>query len=251
MCECTPYASEESYGGNYVVVFDPLDGSSNVAAAVSTGSIFGVYASDEQCVPDFDADPAAVVEEKCIANVCQPGRNLTAAGYCMYSSSTILVLTVGDGAFGFTLDPSVGEFIMSHERITVPESGKIYSMNEGKYGEWEEGVQKYADSLKTGGPERGSKAYSARYIGALVADFHRTMLYGGIYGYPADAANPRGKLRLLYECAPMAFIAEQCGGMGSTGRGRVLDVVPEGTTQRVPFFVGSPKEVLYLESFLE
>ena len=188
--EDVPVAVEETYGGNYVVVFDPLDGSSNIDAAVSTGSIWGIYESDSSCIPDFSSEDSAKIEEKCVMNVCQPGNNLLCAGYCMYSSSTILVLTIGQGVYGFTLDPTVGEFIMSHDNIKVPESGKIYSFNEGNYGMWSEGLKKYMDSLKDGGKEAGSKPYSARYIGSLVGDFHRTILYGGIYGYPGDSKNP-------------------------------------------------------------
>ena len=248
--EDVPVAVEETFGGNYVVVFDPLDGSSNIDAAVSTGSIWGIYESDSTCIPDFSTEDSAKIEEKCVMNVCQPGNNLLCAGYCMYSSSTILVLTIGQGVYGFTLDPTVGEFIMSHDNIKVPESGKIYSFNEGNYGMWSEGLKKYMDSLKDGGKEAGSKPYSARYIGSLVGDFHRTILYGGIYGYPGDSKNPNGKLRLLYECAPMSMIAEQAGGKGSTGTERVLDIVPDKVHQRVPFFVGSKNEVDYLESFM-
>jgi len=247
--EDVPVAVEETFGGNYVVVFDPLDGSSNIDAAVSTGSIWGIYESDSTCIPDFSSEDAAKIEEKCVMNVCQPGNNLLCAGYCMYSSSTILVLTIGQGVYGFTLDPTVGEFIMSHEKIQVPKSGKIYSFNEGNYAMWTDGLKKYMDSLKTGGKD-GGKPYSARYIGSLVGDFHRTILYGGIYGYPGDAKNPNGKLRLLYECAPMSFIAEQAGGAGSDGKGRILDIMPDKVHQRVPFFTGSVGEVEYLESFM-
>ena len=247
--EDVPVAVEETFGGNYVVVFDPLDGSSNIDAAVSTGSIWGIYESDSTCIPDFSSEDAAKIEEKCVMNVCQPGNNLLCAGYCMYSSSTILVLTIGKGVYGFTLDPTVGEFIMSHEKIKVPKSGKIYSFNEGNYAMWTDGLKKYMDSLKTGGKD-GGKPYSARYIGSLVGDFHRTILYGGIYGYPGDAKNPNGKLRLLYECAPMSFIAEQAGGAGSDGKGRILDIMPTKVHQRVPFFTGSVGEVEYLESFM-
>jgi|Transcript_3005 fructose-1,6-bisphosphatase I len=247
--EDVPVAVEETFGGNYVVVFDPLDGSSNIDAAVSTGSIWGIYESDSTCIPDFSTEDAAKIEEKCVMNVCQPGNNLLCAGYCMYSSSTILVLTIGQGVYGFTLDPTVGEFIMSHEKIQVPKSGKIYSFNEGNYAMWTDGLKKYMDSLKTGGKD-GGKPYSARYIGSLVGDFHRTILYGGIYGYPGDAKNPNGKLRLLYECAPMSFIAEQAGGAGSDGKGRILDIMPTKVHQRVPFFTGSVGEVEYLESFM-
>jgi fructose-1,6-bisphosphatase I len=247
--EDVPVAVEETFGGNYVVVFDPLDGSSNIDAAVSTGSIWGIYESDSTCIPDFSSEDATKIEEKCVMNVCQPGNNLLCAGYCMYSSSTILVLTIGQGVYGFTLDPTVGEFVMSHEKIQVPKTGKIYSFNEGNYAMWTDGLKKYMDSLKTGGKD-GGKPYSARYIGSLVGDFHRTILYGGIYGYPGDAKNPNGKLRLLYECAPMSFIAEQAGGAGSDGKGRILDIMPTKVHQRVPFFTGSVGEVEYLESFM-
>ena len=190
------------------------------------------------------------VTQNCIVNVCQPGENLVCAGYCMYSSSVILVLTVGNGVYGFTLDPSVGEFILSHDNVKIPEEGKIYSFNEGNAANWSEGMQDYINFTKA--PEGpGSKAYSARYIGSLVGDFHRTMLYGGVYGYPGDSKNPNGKLRLLYECAPMSFIAEQAGGAGSDGKGRVLEIVPEEVHQRVPLFTGSKKEVAIIEDFLK
>lgn len=241
-----PIAVEETTSGNYIVVFDPLDGSSNIDAGISVGSIFGIYEPSESCIVDPD-DPAKTLET-CVTNVCQPGKNLLAAGYCLYSSCTIFVLTIGDGVYGFTLDPYVGEFVLTHERIQIPESGKIYAFNEGNYGLWAPEVKAYMDSLKDA--ERwGGKPYSARYIGSLVGDFHRTLLYGGIYGYPADSKSPDGKLRLLYECAPMSMIVEQAGGRGSTGDERVLDVQPSKVHQRVPFYVGSTKEVDYLESY--
>jgi len=242
--EDTPVAVEETYSGNYVVVFDPLDGSSNIDAGVSTGSIYGIYQASTSCLVDDK------VEEACIVNVCQPGNALMAAGYCMYSSSCIMVLTVGDGVYGFTLDPMVGEFILSHADIKVPAKGKIYSFNEGNYASWSPKLKEYMQSLKAGGKE-GGKAYSARYIGSLVGDFHRTLLYGGIYGYPSDVRNPNGKLRLLYECAPMSFIMEQAGGKGSTGKERVLDIEPTAVHQRVPLYIGSPEEVDYAESFVK
>ncbi|GBF90096.1 hypothetical protein Rsub_02804 [Raphidocelis subcapitata] len=244
--EENPIAVEETTSGNYIVVFDPLDGSSNIDAGISVGSIFGIYEPAEECVVDMD-DPEKTLSS-CITNVCQPGKNLLAAGYVLYSSCTILVITTGDGVFGFTLDPYVGEFVLTHDRITIPETGMIYAFNEGNYQLWDAGVKAYIDSLKE--PSKwGGKPYSARYIGSLVGDFHRTLLYGGIYGYPGDKKNTTGKLRLLYECAPMSMIAEQAGGKGSTGVERVLDVVPTKVHQRVPLFVGSKKEVEYLETF--
>lgn len=246
--EDVPVAVEEVHSGDYIVVFDPLDGSSNIDAGISTGSIFGIYAPSEECSVDDRADPEKVMQN-CVLNVCQPGSALLAAGYCLYSSSVVFVLTVGDGVYGFTLDPSVGEFILSHNNVKVPAEGKIYAFNEGNYQGWSQELQNYINSLKDPS-KHGGKPYSSRYIGSLVGDFHRTLLYGGIYGYPGDTKNKTGKLRLLYECAPMSFIMEQAGGKGSTGTGRVLDVCPEKVHQRVPLFVGSPKEVEYVESFL-
>eukprot|EP00891_Asterochloris_glomerata_P002934 jgi/Astpho2/2934/Aster-01076 len=245
--EDEPVAVEETFSGDYIVVFDPLDGSSNLDANISTGSIFGIYEPSEEC--RVDEDPAKMVES-CIVNVCQPGSALQAAGYCLYSSSTVFVLTLGHGVYGFTLDPSVGEFILSNEAIQCPQEGKIYAFNEGNYQGWTQGLKTYIDSLKDAS-KWGGTPYSARYIGSLVGDFHRTLLYGGIYGYPGDKKNKTGKLRLLYECAPMSFIMEQAGGSGSTGDGRVLDVCPEKVHQRVPLFVGSKKEVEYLEKCFE
>ncbi|KAH9301639.1 hypothetical protein KI387_013222, partial [Taxus chinensis] len=217
-------AVEESYSGNYIVVFDPLDGSSNIDAAVSTGSIFGIYnpSPNNECLANTDDDhQLGESEQKCIVNVCQPGSNLLAAGYCMYSSSVILVLSVGKGVYGFTLDPMYGEFVLTHRDIKIPNRGKIYSFNEGNYELWDESLKKYIRELKN-----PPQPYSARYIGSLVGDFHRTLLYGGIYGYPGDKKNRNGKLRLLYECAPISYLAEQAGGKGSDGHTRVLDIQP-------------------------
>lgn len=237
----------DAYGGDYIVVFDPLDGSSNIDAGISVGSIFGIYEPSEECPLDAQDDPETLVQQ-CVVNVCQPGKDLAGAGYCLYSSSTILVLSVGTGVYGFTLDPSIGEFVLTHDNVKIPETGKIYSFNEGNMELWDQPTQDYIKSLKK--PELwDGKPYSARYIGSLVGDFHRTLLYGGIYGYPGDSKNKNGKLRLLYECAPMSYLAEQAGGAGSTGKMRVLDVAPESVHQRVPLFCGSKKEVEYLESF--
>ncbi|KAL8148070.1 hypothetical protein AgCh_005420 [Apium graveolens] len=211
--EDVPVAVEESYSGNYIVVFDPLDGSSNIDAAVSTGSIFGIYHPNDECLVNIDEDSTLDFEtQKCIVSVCQPGTNLLAAGYCMYSSSVIFVLSVGN-----------------------------YQM-------WDDKLKKYMDDLKDPGPS--GKPYSARYIGSLVGDFHRTLLYGGIYGYPRDSKSKNGKLRLLYECAPMSYLVEQAGGKGSDGHSRVLDIMPTEIHQRVPLYIGSPDEVDKLEKYL-
>ncbi|XP_058737004.1 fructose-1,6-bisphosphatase, chloroplastic-like [Vicia villosa] len=250
--EDVPVAVEESYSGNYIVVFDPLDGSSNLDAAVSTGSIFGIYSPNDECLPEFgddsDDNTLGTEEQRCIVNVCQPGSNLLAAGYCMYSSSVIFVLTIGKGVFVFTLDPMYGEFVLTQENLQIPKSGKIYSFNEGNYKLWDENLKKYIDDLKEPGPS--GKPYSARYIGSLVGDFHRTLLYGGIYGYPRDKKSKNGKLRLLYECAPMSFIVEQAGGKGSDGHQRVLDIQPTEIHQRVPLYIGSTEEVEKVEKYL-
>lgn len=247
--EDVPVAVEESYSGNYIVVFDPLDGSSNIDAAVSTGSIFGIYSPNDECLADVDDDTTLDQrEERCVVSVCQPGTNLLAAGYVMYSSSVILVLTLGKGVYMFTLDPLYGEFVLTKEEVQIPRSGKIYAFNEGNYLLWETRLQAYMDSLKV--PDPTGKPYSARYIGSLVGDFHRTLLYGGIYGYPRDAKSKNGKLRLLYECAPMSFIVEQAGGKGSDGHRRILDITPSEVHQRVPLFIGSVEEVEKVEKFL-
>ncbi|XP_011008013.1 PREDICTED: fructose-1,6-bisphosphatase, chloroplastic-like [Populus euphratica] len=247
--EDVPVAVEESYSGNYIVVFDPLDGSSNIDAAVSTGSIFGIYSPNDECLADIGDDSTLdQTEQRCIVNVCQPGNNLLVAGYCMYSSSVIFVLTIGKGVFSFSLDPMYGEFVLTQENIQIPKAGKIYSFNEGNYQLWDDKLKKYIDDLKDPGPS--GKPYSARYIGSLVGDFHRTLLYGGIYGYPRDKKSKNGKLRLLYECAPMSFIVEQAGGKGSDGHQRVLDITPNEIHQRVPLYIGSVEEVEKLEKYL-
>ncbi|OAY43614.1 fructose-1,6-bisphosphatase, chloroplastic [Manihot esculenta] len=247
--EDVPVAVEESYSGNYIVVFDPLDGSSNIDAAVSTGSIFGIYSPNDECLADIgDGTTLDNAEQRCVVNVCQPGSNLLAAGYCMYSSSVIFVITIGTGVFAFTLDPMYGEFVLTQEKIQIPKAGKIYAFNEGNYQLWDDKLKKYIDDLKDPGPS--GKPYSARYIGSLVGDFHRTLLYGGIYGYPRDKKSKNGKLRLLYECAPMSFIVEQAGGKGSDGHQRILDIQPVEIHQRVPLYIGSQEEVEKLEKYL-
>ncbi|KAK8570639.1 hypothetical protein V6N13_103043 [Hibiscus sabdariffa] len=246
--EDVPVAVEESYSGNYIVVFDPLDGSSNIDAAVSTGSIFGIYSPNDECLAGVDEDDSTLgsIEQRCVVNVCQPGNNLLAAGYCMYSSSIIFVLTLGNGVFAFTLDPMYGEFVLTQENIQIPKAGKIYAFNEGNYQLWDDKLKKYIDDLKDPGPS--GKPYSARYIGSLVGDFHRTLLYGGIYGYPRDKKSKNGKLRLLYECAPMSFIVEQAGGKGSDGQQRILDIQPVEIHQRVPLYIGSQEELEALDA---
>ncbi|MCR4315818.1 MAG: class 1 fructose-bisphosphatase [Planctomycetes bacterium] len=225
--------------GDYVVTFDPLDGSTNIDANVSIGTIFGIH----RRVSTGDRGETR--------DALQPGRNLVAAGYVIYGSSTILVYTCGGsaGVHGFTLDPSVGEFFLSHNFIRTPVSGSIYSTNEGNYQSWNAPTREFVDRLKTKDNPRG-KSYSTRYIGSLVADFHRNLLYGGVFLYPSDTkdpSKPTGKLRLLSECAPLAFVCEAAGGKASTGYKRILDVEPTELHQRVPLIIGSPAEVEFYE----
>jgi len=216
--------------GRYVLMFDPLDGSSNIDVNISIGTIFSVHRRISE-----GSEPG-------MADCLQPGRSQVAAGYIIYGSSTMFVYTTGAGVHGFTLDPTVGEFFLSHPDIKIPERGKLYSINEGNRAQWSDGICRWVDWLKT--PDKATgRPYSSRYIGTLVADFHRTLLKGGIFSYPADKKNANGKLRLLYECAPMAMLAEQAGGAASTGNQPVLDVMPTELHQRVPLFIGSKGDV--------
>jgi len=240
--EDNPVLIEEAYSGRYAAVFDPLDGSSNIDAAISTGTIFGIFEEgNEECIIENldELDEASV---KCLVQTLQPGKSLVAAGYCMYSSSTVMVMTTGNGVNGFTLDPQIGEFVLTHADIKIPKRGKIYSINEANYFDWDPALQTYISNLKAGKGESGQK-YSARYIGSMVGDVHRTLLYGGLFGYPGDAKNPNGKLRLLYEGGPMSFLLEQAGGKSTTGSQRVMDITPASVHQRVPVFLGSPDDV--------
>lgn len=228
----------EFYIGKYVLLFDPLDGSSNIDANVSIGTIFSIYRR-------ISSGNGPGTLEDCL----QPGFKQVAAGYIIYGSSTIFVYTAGNGVHGFTLDPSFGEFILSHPNIRTPKKGKIYSINEGNYLYWHPGLKKYIKWLQEEDKSTG-RPYSSRYIGSMVADIHRNLLYGGIFMYPADIRNPNGKLRLMYECNPMAFIVEQAGGRASDGKRRILEIQPEKLHQRVPIFIGSEEDVLMVEKFL-
>nr|ACU19751.1 unknown [Glycine max] len=219
---------EASKRGKYCVVFDPLDGSSNIDCGVSIGTIFGIYLIKE------DHEPT-------IEDVLQPGKNMLAAGYCIYGSSCTLVLSTGSGVNGFTLDPSLGEFILTHPDIKIPKKGKIYSVNEGNAKNWDDPTTKYVENCKY--PRDGSSPKSLRYIGSMVADVHRTLLYGGIFLYPADKKSPNGKLRVLYEVFPMSFLMEQAGGQAFTGNQRALDLVPKKLHERSPIFLGSYEDV--------
>lgn len=224
--------------GNYCVLFDPLDGSSNIDANVSVGTIFSV----QRKVSDH--------ERGCIQDCLQPGHKQVAAGYIVYGSSTMLVYTTGNGVHGFTLEPSIGEFLLSHPHIRIPTPGqRIYSANEGNYARWSPQQRRLIDHLKNADGSN-PKPFSARYIGSLVADFHRNLLYGGMFMYPADNKNPNGKLRLLYEAAPLAMIAEHAGGRASTGEMPINDVVPTDLHQRTPLYIGSAEHVELAERFL-
>lgn len=215
--------------GDYVVLFDPLDGSSNIDVNVSIGSIFSIYRRD-------DAEAGAE------ATLLRKGTEQIAAGYILYGSSTMLVYTAGQGVFGFTLDPGIGEFLLSHPDIRIPERGKYYSCNEGYRSSMFDSTRRFIEYLQEP-DEEDDRPYSARYIGSMVADVHRTLQYGGIFMYPATQNAPAGKLRLMYEANPMAMIIEQAGGMASTGKERILEVAPNELHQRVPLYLGSKHEV--------
>jgi fructose-1,6-bisphosphatase I len=224
--------------GNYCVLFDPLDGSSNIEANVSVGTIFSVHRK----VSDH--------ARGCIDDCLQPGYKQVAAGYVVYGSSTMLVYTTGNGVHGFTLEPSIGEFLLSHPNIRIPAPGqRIYSCNEGNYAKWSPGQRRFVDWLK-GLDGTNPKPFSSRYIGSLVADFHRNLLYGGLFMYPADVKNPKGKLRLLYEAAPLALIAHHAGGRASDGHGDILRIQPRALHERTPLFLGTSEFVDMAERFL-
>jgi len=243
--------------GRYIVCFDPLDGSSNIDCLVSIGSIFGIYSR---------ADGSShVTEEDCLL----PGNRLVAAGYCVFGTACMMVLSTGNGVNGFTLDPSIGEFILTAPNMTVPKKGKIYSVNEGNSLFMDPKLQKYIHDCKFPKSSFGRvviqakdpnfkfpnevKPKGARYVGSMVADVHRTICYGGVFMYPGNTAAPNGKLRLLYECNPMAYIVEQAGGKAVTGRGeeRILDVVPASLHQRCPVYLGSADDIDEILSYLK
>jgi fructose-1,6-bisphosphatase I len=225
--------------GKYILIFDPLDGSSNIDVNVTIGTIFSIHRkiSDE--------------EDGNLSDVLQPGYRQVAAGYFIYGSSTMMVYTTGHGVHGFTLLPSIGEFLLSHENIHMPKRGKIFSVNESYYNYWSQDVKDLVDYFKS--PET-KPAYTARYIGSLVSDFHRNLLKGGIFLYPADTKDPKkphGKLRLMYEANPLAFVAKEAGGYASDGKKAILEIEPEELHQRVPLFIGSKRDVELAEKYLQ
>lgn len=223
-------AKDGGPSSKYVIAFDPLDGSSNIDVNVAIGTIWGVY---ERLSRGKNVDPDDM------SDFLQPGIRQVASGYVIYGSSTMFVYTTGRGVNGFTLDPTIGEFILTNPNMQIPKEGSIYSCNEANSADWSPGVRAFLESMREGQGTANNKKASARYVGSLVADFHRTMLKGGIFLYPADSKNKRGKLRLLYECAPLAFIAEQAGGLSSDGRVRTLEIVPATIHERAPIFIGS------------
>lgn len=228
-------------GGNdgerkYIVIFDPLDGSSNIDVNVSVGTIFSIFQRDLRLTGSADH----------ATQVLQEGVKQLAAGYIVYGSSTVLVYTTGDGVHMFTLDPSVGAFLLHSEHIKMPKEGKTYSVNEGNAASFAPGVRRYLESCKS----EAAGPFTARYIGSLVADFHRTLLRGGIFLYPATAKSPQGKLRLLYEANPIAFLAEQAGGMATDGMMRIMEKTPTSLHERTPLFVGSKANMERLHQYL-
>ena len=230
--------------GDYILLFDPLDGSSNIDVNVSIGTIFGIYKRR-----DKGTTSSLLLDE-----VLQPGLNQVAAGYFIYGSSTIMVYTTGNGTgvHGFTLFPSVGEFLLSHENIKIPEKGKIYSVNEGNYPHWDEKTKALIDHFKAKDKDTG-RPYTSRYVGSLVADFHRNLLKGGIFMYPADNKDPKkpsGKLRLMVEANPLAMVIKEAGGYASDGQAPILEIEPEQLHQRVPLYIGSRHEVELAEAFI-
>ena len=233
------FQSEMSKNGKYVVLFDPLDGSSNIDVNVSIGTIFSIY---HRISP--------IGTEATLEDMLQPGDKQVAGGYVLYGSSTMLVYTTGNGVNGFTLDPSIGEFCLSHPNMKTPETGRIYSMNEGNIAVCHPGYRKYTEYCQEEDASTG-RPYSGRYIGSLVADFHRNLIKGGIYFYPTTPAAPKGRLRLLYECNPLAFVIEQAGGLATDGTQRILSISPTELHQRVGFIVGSKQMVEKLQECLD
>jgi fructose-1,6-bisphosphatase I len=219
-----PFVFDRAETGEYIIIFDPLDGSSNIDVNVNVGTIFSILRRP----PGIGNDVSAAI--------LQQGKKQIAAGYVLYGPSTMLVYTTGDGVFGFTLDPAIGAFVLSHDHIRMPERGSVYSVNEANTDSFPPAYPQYFAALRKSG-------YSSRYIGSLVADFHRTLLKGGVFFYPPTRSHPGGKLRLLYEANPLAFIAEQAGGMATNGSARVLEITPKDIHQRTPFIIGSPAEV--------
>jgi fructose-1,6-bisphosphatase I len=238
---------EESWNSPYIACFDPLDGASNIDVGIVTGTIFGIWKEGDPCLVDFAEDISEAAQD-CLLKNFVPRKNLVAAGYCMYSSSTVLMFSMGNGVHGFTLDTNIGEFVLTHPNVRVPKRGRYYSFNEANYFKWSSKFRQYVDNIKLGKGELAA-SYTARYIGSLVGDVHRTLLNGGIFGYPADSKRPDGKLRLIHEVAPIAFLFENAGGKASTGRGSLLETVPTSINQHVSTLLGSFDDVTEAEKY--
>lgn len=236
--EAPLYLQEKGPPGPYIVLFDPLDGSSNTDVNMPLGTIFSVLRYDGAGGAPSDSA------------LLRKGTEQVAAGYLLYGSSTMLVFTSGQGVHGFTLDPDIGEYRLSHENIRIPSKGQIYAVNEGNYHKWTSGTRQYVDSLKTSDNATG-RPFTGRYSGCLAADVHRILLGGGIYLYPGETEQPEGKLRLLYEANPLAMVVEQAGGKAGTGTRRLLDMAPTALHQRVPLLIGSADDVSQAESFIQ
>lgn len=259
----------------YVAVFDPLDGSGNADAAICTGTVFGIYeqteeaeqqnkeAEDDEGLDGIDnvvlgggdgmddLFPSIQERENLVDAVLQPGKKLVAAGYCLYSSSTILVFTLGNGTHGFTLDPQINEFVLTHPNIKIPPRGNVYSCNEANSEGWADDVKAYLHALKSGENETKSR-YALRYVGSLVGDIHRTLMYGGIFFYPGDAERyPNGNLQLVYKSSPLSYVIEQAGGMSTNGKVGLLDVKPEHVHVRSPCFIGSPEDINEMKKYIQ
>jgi len=253
----------------YVAVFDPLDGSGNADAAICTGTIFGIFETDDDEDNDNDGDNTdddygidnVVVgggdstssshkpNDALVKAVLQPGKKLRAAGYCLYSSATILVFTLGEGTHGFTLDPQLNEFVLTHPNIRIPPRGNVYSCNEANSEGWDDDLKNYVRALKTGENEIGER-YALRYVGSMVGDIHRTLMYGGIFFYPSDLQQRYGNLQLLYKSAPMSFVIEQAGGKSTNGKKGLLDVQPTRVHERSPCFIGSPENIDEMKKYV-
>lgn len=229
----------DGYSGKYVIVFDPLDGSSNIDINVTIGTIFSLY----KRIDPSGETPAS------LEDILQPGYKQTAAGYALYGSSTILVYTTGHGVHAFTYDPTIGEFLLTRENIKMPSRGSQYSINEGNYYKWDDRLRQYIDYIKTPSKDK-TRPYALRYIGSAVADVHRTLLKGGIFIYPKDDKNPNGKLRLVYEANALSMLIEQAGGRATDGERRILDKKPKDIHERTPLILGSKEDVFECEDFL-
>ena len=232
------FDNDISNNASYVIMIDPLDGSSNIDVNVTVGTIFSIY---KRTTP--------VGKAVTLDDFLQPGTEQVAAGYIVYGSSTMIVFSTGHGVNGFTLDPSIGSFLLSHPDMKFPKTGNIYSVNQGNHAHFDQGIKEYIKYCQDLDDE-SNRPYTARYIGSLVADFHRNLIKGGIYLYPGTTLKPNGKLRLLYECNPIAFLAEQAGGKATTGTERILDILPTELHQRVPFIVGNTSMVEKAEEFI-